>query len=982
MDTQIPKLRHIQSPVLRYAVAVLSVAVALGLMTLSQPLLRPPSEPPFQLWMRLTPLFFAAVMISAWYGGLGAGLLASLLAVLAIDFFLFSPVHTLSFGIEDLPLLLVFVLTTMLIDRESRTRRRAEADLRTALEDLDSRVQERTRELADANARMREEGSERERSEAALRESERRYRELFENANDMVYTLDLDGNLTAINATGERITGYSRDELLGTPIAALAKPDALVRIQQMYERKLKGERLTTYELEITAKDGRSLVLEISSRLILEEAKPVGIQGIARDVTRRKEAEEAVRLSEERYRTLVDGAQQLIWLNNPEGHNIYVNRRWREYTGLDAPVQRDVDWYTLTHPDDIATVRRVRTRGLSAEEPYECEFRIRRSDGVYRWHLLRTVPMRGADGSLIQWLGTGTDIHSIKLAEESERFLAESSATLTSLLDYQLTLDRLAHLVVAWLADWCIIDMLEDADLRPLAIAHRNPETEPQLRDMRSRCPVTNEKPSLVREVVSTGEAVLVSEVPGAPLDFYGDSRLQAIAELSPHSGMVVPLIARGRVLGVISMATLASNRSYTETDLALARDLARRAALAIDNARLYREAQEANRLKDEFLATVSHELRTPLNAIMGWAEMLRADRLDDELKPQAHEIIVRNARLQAQIIEDILDVSRIITGKLRIEVKPVDLVAVVTTVIEAVRPGAQAKHIALDVGFDGTARVVSGDASRLQQVVWNLLSNAIKFTRENGHVSIHLGREGANALVTVKDDGCGIEPDFLPHVFDRFRQADSSYTRQHGGLGLGLAIVRHLLEIHGGSVTAESAGSGRGSTFTIILPLLRGDAEPSPDMSDEILPETIRGPADWVDPPLARLWLLVVDDEQDARELLAKTLGRTGARVTCASSASEAMAILSAGDCGKHPDVLLADIGMPGEDGLALIERIRRSPDADTRRIPAIALTAYARAEDRARALEAGYHQHIAKPFAADELVRAIAALAEQADGA
>ena len=403
MDKQIRNLHGRQSRALGYAVAVLLVALALGITELLQPDMRP------------TPLFFLAVSITAWYGGLAAGGLASLLSVLAVDYFFLIPIYSLKPSWGDLLLFLFFMLTALLIDYESWRRRRAEASLRRALEELDAKVQERTAELAAANASLQAQASARAHSQAALSRSEQRYRELFENANDMVYTLDLDGQLTGLNKAGERLLGYSRDEMMGRSITALIKPEDVVRMQEMMQRKIEGQPLTTYEIGITAKDGRQVTLEISSRLIYNDGKPAGIQGTARDITERQRTQEALRLSEERYRTLVDAMQQLIWVNDAEGRNTYVNRRWRQYMGLSAPMQHGLDWYTLVHPDDVAAVRQARRHGLSTGRAYESELRFRRQDGVYRWHLLRTVPMCDADGRIIQWFGTATDIHNLKLA---------------------------------------------------------------------------------------------------------------------------------------------------------------------------------------------------------------------------------------------------------------------------------------------------------------------------------------------------------------------------------------------------------------------------------------------------------------------------------------------------------------------------------------------------------------------------------------
>jgi PAS domain S-box-containing protein len=423
----------------------------------------------------------------------------------------------------------------------------------------------------------------------------------------------------------------------------------------------------------------------------------------------------------------------------------------------------------------------------------------------------------------------------------------------------------------------------------------------------------------------------------------------------------------GRVTGIVGISRdITERKRAEEARLELARAQAARA-----------EAEEANRLKDEFLATVSHELRTPLTAILGWAKLLADGHLAEPARADAAAAIYRNARSQAQLIEDILDVSRIITGKLRIDCKPVELAAVVEAAVAVVRPAASAKGVRLQAVFDPGVGMVAGDADRLQQVVWNLLSNAVKFTPKGGSVEVHSGRAGSQVQITISDTGAGISPDFLPHVFERFRQADMSTTRGHGGLGLGLSIVRHLVELHGGSVRAESPGEGRGSTFTVLLPLLREAAFGLRDEAAE--GETVVGRPPEIRAPhsdiLAGLRVLVVDDEVDTRELLKTGLGQYGAEVTAVGSAAEAFEALRA----SPPDLLISDIGMAGEDGYELLRRVRVLTDADACRVPAVALTAYARAEDRTQALRAGYQTHVAKPVELAELVAVVASLTRRA---
>jgi PAS domain S-box-containing protein len=389
------------------------------------------------------------------------------------------------------------------------------------------------------------------------------------------------------------------------------------------------------------------------------------------------------------------------------------------------------------------------------------------------------------------------------------------------------------------------------------------------------------------------------------------------------------------------------------------------------NERLYREAQDSARIKEEFLATISHELRTPLNAVLGWSRILRAGNLNEADTAKALETIERNARAQAQLIDDLLDVSRIITGKLRMDVRPIDPNEFIEAAIDAVNPAATAKEIRLQKIMDTGVVNVPGDPSRLQQVIWNLLSNAIKFTPRGGHVQVRMERVNSHLEVIVADNGQGIPAEFLPHVFDRFRQEDQSSSRTHGGLGLGLALVRHLVELHGGSVAVASQGPNQGSTFTVILPLVPIYHVDSAGTRVHSAASNLMASADYAT-RLDGLKILIVDDEADTRSLLMASLSHCGAKVVLAASVSEAFAALS----GGLPDVLISDIGMPDQDGYDLIRHLRSLPLERGGKIPAIALTAYARVEDRLKALRAGFQMHVPKPVELAELVTVVASVA------
>jgi signal transduction histidine kinase/ActR/RegA family two-component response regulator len=434
----------------------------------------------------------------------------------------------------------------------------------------------------------------------------------------------------------------------------------------------------------------------------------------------------------------------------------------------------------------------------------------------------------------------------------------------------------------------------------------------------------------------------------------------------------VTLIERPtRVITLVSAlhaALRARRRQYEVREHLLAEKRAQE-----ERALLLEEAEAANRTKDEFLATMSHELRTPMTAILGWAQLLRSSKLQEADISHALEVVERNARAQTKLIDDLLDISRIITGKLRLDVRIVDLAAVIEAAVDSLQPTAEARSIRLHTLLDPRAGPVSGDTDRLQQVVWNLVSNAIKFTPKGGRVQVSLARVSSHVEITVSDNGKGISTEFLPHVFDRFRQADGTTTRRQGGLGLGLSIVRQLVELHGGAVGVESDGEGQGATFVVQLPLMaarRRNAD-GPARGRH----TAAGVGDAsLDYPrsLTGLRVLVVDDEADTRGLLRKMLEECGSEVATAGSATEALEAIAR----SKPDVLISDIGMPEEDGYQLIGKMRALEAGLADRIPAIALTAYARVEDRVRALNAGFQVHVTKPIEPAELIAVVASLA------
>jgi PAS domain S-box-containing protein/excisionase family DNA binding protein len=648
---------------------------------------------------------------------------------------------------------------------------------------------------------------------------------------------------------------------------------------------------------------------------------------------RKRAEQALHETNQALEALIQASpvaiinldpQGIVKLWNPAAERIYG---WSEREVIDQPLP--------TVPSDREQDYRRDHENASRGFIFNgLETRRRRKDGALIDVSISTAPLRNARGEVTSVVALVTDITERKRAEEA---LRESE-------------DRFR--TVAETASDAII-MIDEAS----TIIFINPAAENifgyTVEEMRGQ-ELTMMMPEYLRHIhrQSLDRYVRTDEK---------HISWQAVELPGLHkSGQEIPLeLSFGEFI-----------REGRHFFTGIARDISERKQLEQALRLRAEELAEANRIKDEFLATLSHELRTPLTSILGWAHLLEAGNLNEETSTRALEAIQRNAKAQAQLIEDLLDVSRVITGKLRLEVRPITLASVIEAAVDAVRPAAEAKGVELTMRLDHSV-IVSADPDRLQQVIWNLLSNSIKFTGAKGRIEIEFERAPeAHAQIVIRDTGIGISPDFLPHVFDRFRQADSTSTRHYGGLGLGLALVRHLVEMHGGTVEAASPGEGMGATFVVMLPVIApaptARRAPVLHLTDDPSVENYYGRE------LKDLCVLIVDDEEDARDLLKTVLVQCGAEVRAAASAVEALAVIER----ERPDVIVCDIGMPGEDGYALIGRVRALPPERGGKTPAVALTAYAREEDRARALAAGFQVHLSKPIQPSKLLAVLASVA------
>ena len=679
---------------------------------------------------------------------------------------------------------------------------------------------------------------------------------------------------------------------------------------------------------------------------------------------------ALRKEERRYRSLVlaTPTRQAIATATPDG-SLQPSPSWQEITGQTADEMRGRGWLNAVHPSHRTRVREAWDAALAAGKVYEDEYLLLQADGSYRWFADKTVPIAGEDGRIEEWIGTAIDVHDQHVAQEGLAFLARANEIFASSLDYRETLKNVTFLAVPRIADWCAVDMAADAgdQLRTrLAVAHADPAKIALAEEFYRKFPPDPGNDAIYR-VMRTGTPELVPFVPDEMLVELARSEehLRMMRELGIMSFMIVPLRSRGEVVGTITF--VASDRRYSQRDLAQAEELAYRASIAVENARLYSAAQAANRTKDEFLATLSHELRTPMTAVLGWSRMLKLGLSEPEAQV-AIDAIEQSASAQAQLIEDVLDVSRIMSGKLTFDPRPTDLRTVVQAAMTTVHPAAVAKGIEIMTVIPPMLPPIPGDEGRLQQVVWNLLANAIKFTPRGGTVTLRLAHAGSLVRLVVSDTGEGIDRAFLPYVFEPFRQADSSTTRPHGGIGLGLAIVRSLVELHGGRIRVTSEGKGRGATFTLELPVL----EAAPAIAAAPASErAVLAAASASLPALTDVTVLVVDDQQFTREVVAAILRRTGAVVQTAASVREGLQLFRR----LEPHIVVCDIAMPDEDGYVFLREVRARPDA-LRTTPILALTAFGRPEDRLLALNAGFDAYLKKPVDPAELAQSVQRLA------
>lgn len=731
-------------------------------------------------------------------------------------------------------------------------------------------------------------------------------------------------------------------------------PSDKQRVLDSIRQTLENGHELHFEYRLLWPDGSIHWVEARGKVFRDESgQPARMIGVCMDITPRKLAEEQVSHSERRFRDLADSLPQKVWTCTPDGEIDYYNRQWREFTGLAPGTLGNAASFDFVHLSERDECRRRWLESIESGEPFEMAVRLRDKAGCYHWHLARCVPIRDADGTILHWYGTSTDIEAQKRASDISMFLAEASEALASLSDLEGTLERVARLAVPYFADWCAVDLLEPSGhLKRVAVAHIDPEKVAFAHEVHRRWKPEQHPHLGAYRVARQAASVLVSEITDDMLEssISDPELLASLRELGLRSYMAVPLAVRGKVLGVITFIDAESGRRYQAHDLALAEDLANRAAIAIENARLYHELREADHRKDVFLATLAHELRNPLAPIRNAAQMLQLKGPPDADLQWGRDVILRQVDHLTRLVDDLLDVSRITRNKLELRKEMLEISQVVRNAVESCRPLIDKAGHELMVTFPGKPIHVEGDMIRLTQVVLNLLTNAAKYTEPGGAIELKVSSSGSTVEIRVRDNGIGIDPAQLPKIFDMFSQIAPVIDRSQGGLGIGLALVRGLVEMHGGQVFAQSEGIGQGSEFVVHLPMVPTVArleEPAP----QVVSAVQQGKR-----------ILIADDNRDAADSLAKMLETLGHTVTAVYDGQAAVESAEA----LRPDVIILDIGMPRLNGRQAAIEIRRREWG--RQVQLIALTGWGQDEDRQQTIAAGFNHHLVKPVKLMEL--------------
>ena len=819
--------------------------------------------------------------------------------------------------------------------------------------------------LAVDNARLyraaQDEIADRRRAEAALRLSEGRFRAVMEQSPLSTQIFNTEGVAIRVNSAWEQLWGVKLESIPEYNILQDPQLEAL-GIAPLIRRAFAGEAV---HLPVVRYDPHDTIPDRSwhedpARWVSAFAYPVKDEAgavrevvlVHEDITAARRAELKLQSSEERLRLALAAGRMNAWDWDLATDRVECSENALEFWGIE--VGQASDFMAVVHPDDHATLTDAARAALSGEGPYQSEYRLIARDGAVRWVQSRGRVERGSDGRPLRILGVTVDFTELKAAQQALQLLADAGQTLGASLDYHATLQSLTGIVVPRMADWCAVDLLTDAgELERVAVNHRDPGRVALARELFARYPPRRSDPRGPWRILQSGEPEWTEEITDAMLQAAAQTpeHLELMRALDLRSYVRVPLVARGASIGVLTLVHAESGRRYRESDVELAKELARRAAAAVENARLHDQLRTEDRRKDEFLATLAHELRNPLAPIRTGLALLRMSR-DEESAERTRQIMERQLVHMVRLVDDLLDLSRVTRGKVQLERERVDLWSIVGSALETSRPALDAAGLQLVVRLPPDPVVLDADRTRLAQVLSNLLNNAAKFTEAGGSVEIEAIREGADVLVRVSDTGIGIPQDMLGHIFDMFAQVGGSRTRTEGGLGIGLTLVKRLVELHGGRVWAESDGPGEGSSFVIRLPVA----------STAVAEQEAAGGEPVRSSSISARRILVVDDNIDAADTLATLLRLDGHEVRTAANAPAALVAAAE----LRPEIAFLDIGLPGMNGYDLARRLRA--DASLPPMTLVAVTGWGQAEDRRQSREAGFDHHLTKPVAPSEL--------------
>jgi PAS domain S-box-containing protein len=787
------------------------------------------------------------------------------------------------------------------------------------------------------------------------------------SSDDAIIGKDVNGVITSWNEGAERVFGYPAAEAVGRPVAMLAPSDRADEMPAILARIRRGERVDHFDTVRRGKNGRLVPISLTvSPIRDEDGKIIGASKIARDISERKRAEEALHEEKERLHATLTGIGDAVIVTDAESRVTLMNpvaqalTGWNEH-GVGRPLEevfRIVNEQTR-QPVESPVTRVIREGAVVGLGNHTA---LIARDGSQVPIADSGAPIRSAAGDIIGVVLVFRDVTERKRAEQATRFLADASKSLAALVDYDSTMQKVARLAVPSFADWCAVDVVDpDGSLRRVAVAHANPSKVELAHELHRRYPPDPDAPQGVPRILRTGQPELISEITDALLvETVKDEELRRIMrELGLKSYLGVPLRARGKTVGAITFVAAESGRRFDATDLAVAEDLAHRAGIAMENARLYSEVREADRRKDEFLAMLAHELRNPLAPIRNALQIMKQTGADAAMRGRVREMMERQVQHMTRMVDDLLDVSRITRGKIELRKEVVDLASVVGRTVEATRPLIEDRRQELTVDLPSGPVHLEADPTRLEQVLANVLNNAAKYTDHGGHIWLTARQEGGEFVLRVRDTGVGILADMLPRIFEPFVQSDRVLHQSQGGLGIGLTLVRSLVEMHGGTVTAHSEGPGKGSEFIVRLPAL-SQQQPIPGAKAAGEGGEPVGAA-----PQRRI--LIVDDNVDAAESLAVLLRLEGHDVRVAHDGPAALAAFEA----DPPDIVFLDIGMPVMNGYDVARRLRQRPGLDN--LVLVAMTGWGQEEDRRRSQEAGFDHHLVKPVEPDALRQLLA---------